>query len=208
MLIQAPQAKEKIERVKTALVDPHKTVVDRWFQMVEEVPQYTKAMKPSTRAGWIHDNLCPEVEAAIAEIPNVFAHEALGFFALSIDSEILMRLKYVGQGAPSNVSTDQQKLLARQEYDEEMMTALGTDPALNPPTFLTCGYTLGDGELGRLEIRCEYKRKTLWSFDLFGGEAMSAPLEFSGMAQEALPARVKSNRKTAAEKGQDLAAEA
>lgn len=208
MLIQAPQAKERIERVEAALIDPHKTVVDRWFGMVAEVPQYTKAMKSAARAMWIHDNLCPEVEAAVDDIPDVFAHEALGFFALSIDNEILMRLKYIGQGAPSNVSTEQQKLLARQEYDEEMMTALGTDPALNPPTFLTCGYTIGDGELGRLEIRCEYKRKTLWSFDLFGGEAMSAPLEFPGMAQEALPARVKSTRKTAAEKGQDLAKEA
>jgi len=208
MLIQAPAAKEKIKRLEAALVDPHKAVIKRWFEMVAEVPQYTKSMKPSTRAGWIHDHLCPEVEAALEGIPGVFAHEALGFFAVSIDNEILMRLKYIGQGTPSNVATEQQKLLARQEYDEEMLAALGTDPALNPPTFLTCGYTLGEGELGRLEIRCEYKGKTLWSFDLFGGEAMSAPLEFPGTAQEALPARVKSTRKTAAEKGQDLAAEA
>jgi hypothetical protein len=208
MLIEAPAAKEKIERVEAILIDRHKVVVDRWFEMVAAVPQYAKAMKPTTRAGWIHDHLCPEVEAGVDGIADVLAHEALGFFALSIDNEILMRLKYVGQGAPSNVATDQQKLLARQEYDEAMLDSLGTDPALGLPTFLTCGYTLGDGELGRLEIRCDYKRKTLWSFDLYGGEAVSAPLEFPGMPQEALPALVKSNRETAAEEGQDLAEEA
>ncbi len=208
MLIQAPTAKEKLDRVEAALIASHRTVVDRWFEMVSEVPQFAKAMKPTTRAGWIHDHLCPEVEAAVEDISKVSAHEALGFFALNIDDEILMRLKYVGQGAPSNVATDQQKLLARQEYDEVMLAALGSDPALGLPTFLTCGYTLGDGELGRLEIRCDYKRKTLWSFDLYGGEAVSAPLEFPGMPQEALPALVKSTRKTAAEKGQDLAEEA
>ncbi len=208
MLIQAPEAKETIERIEGVLIESHKTIIDRWFEMVAEVPQYTKGIGASTRAGWIHDHLCPEVEAGVEGIPDVFAHEALGFFALSIDSEILMRLKYVGQGAPSNVATEQQKLLARQQYDEEMVAALGTAPALNPPTLLTCGYTLGDGELGRLEIRCEYKKKTQWSFDLYGGEAMSAPIEFPGTTQEALPARVQSTRKTAAEKGQDLAEEA
>jgi len=208
MLIEASAAKEKIERIEGALIDAHKAKVDLWFEMIAEAPQYAKAMTPTTRAGWIHDHLCPEIEAAVVDIPGVFAHEALGFFALSIDSEILMRLKYVGQGAPSNVATDQQKLLARQEYDEAMLAALGTDPALGLPTFLTCGYTLGDGELGRLELRCDYKRKTLWSFDLYGGEAVSAPLEFPGMPQEALPALVKSNRTTEAEEGRDLAEEA
>jgi hypothetical protein len=208
VLIQAPAAKEKVDRIEPMLVGSHKSTIDLWFEMVAEAPQYAKAMSATTRAGWIHDHLRPEVEAQIAEVPGVVAHEALGFFALTIDDEILMRLKYIGQGAPSNVATDQQKLLALQQYDEEMLAALGSDPALTPPTFLTCGYTLGDGELGRLEIRCEFKRKALWSFDLYGGEAVSAPLEFPGMPQEALPALVKSNRQAAAEKGQDLAEEA
>jgi hypothetical protein len=208
MLIQAPEAREKVERVEDALINAHKEKVALWFEMVTKAPQYAKPVTPTTRAGWIHDHLCPEVEAAVADIPGVFAHEALGFFALSIDNEILMRLKYVGQGAPSNVATDQQKLLARQEYDEAMLAALGADPALGLPTFLTCGYTLGDGELGRLEIRCDYKSNTLWSFDFYGGEAVSAPLHFHGMPEEALPALVKSNRKTGAEKGRDLAEEA
>lgn len=208
MLIQAPAAKERINRIESILVDSHKTVVDRWFQMVTEAPQYAKALTPTTRAGWIHDHLCPEVEARIEDIDGVRPNDALGFFALTIGDEILMRLKYVGQGAPSNVATDQQKFLARQEYDEAMLAALGTGPGMTPPTFLTCGYTLGDGELGRLEIRCDYKRKTLWSFDLFGGEAVSAPIEFPSMPQEPLPARIKSNRTKAAEEGHDLAEEA
>jgi hypothetical protein len=208
VLIQPPAAKEKIDRIELILVDSHKKIIDLWFEMVRDVPQYVKGMKPATRAGWIHDHLCPEVEAHVSDIPGVYAHDALGFFALTIDDEILMRLKYIGQGAPSNVATDQQKLLAVQKYDEDMLAALGSDAALMPPTLLTCGYTLGDGELGRLEIRCEYNHKTIWSFDIYGGEAVSAPLEFPNMPQEALPAVVKSNRKTVAQEGQDLAEEA
>jgi hypothetical protein len=208
MIIGAQAAKGKIEPFESVLIDPLKSAVALWFDMVSNATKYAHPLKPTTRACFIHDHSCPEIDAGVADFSNVFPNQALGFFALRVDSDILMRLKYIGQGAPSNVATAQQKLLAQQQYDEAMLAALGADPALAPPTFLTCGYTLGDGKLGRVEIRCECKGKQMWSFDIYGGDAASIPLEFPGTADQALPAVVKSNRKTAAEKGQELAEEA
>jgi hypothetical protein len=204
MLASAETAKTKLERIEPVLISAGETATTNWFTLVTDHPEFARSLTTRTRANFIHDHMCPEIERGVEELPGVTPTEALGFFALNIDSEILLRPKYVGHGVPHNVATTQQKLLARQEYDESMLDALG----FGPMSFLTCGYTLGDGELGRMEIRCDCKGLQSWSYDIYGGTAMSAATAFPGMEDEARPAAVKSTRKVAAEKEQGLVKEA
>lgn len=208
MLIDLGAARTELEPIEGILIASYETAAMRWRELVTEQPHLALPLGATARAMFIHDHVCPEIERGVEEVPHVQATDALGFFALSIGEGILLRPKYVGQGAPSNVGTTQQRLLAKQEYDEEMIQALGRDPAFAPPTLLTCGYTLDEGELGRIEIRCDFMGKQIWKFDIFGGEAESETLAFPGMEDEARPAVVKSTRKTAAEKGQGLVEEA
>ena len=71
-----------------------------------------------------------------------------GFFVLVIDDGLLVRPKFCGRGAPSNVQTDTQKLLSYQQYSPELMEALSFDGVLEPPTLVTLGYTLDGQESG------------------------------------------------------------
>jgi hypothetical protein len=208
MLIDAGAAREKIKAIEPVLINAHEVGAERWFELVTEQPHLARSLSTTTRAGFLHDHICPEVETGVADFDGIYPTEALGFFGVRIDSEILLRLKYVGQGMPSNVATTQQKLLARQKYDDGMREALGLDPAMAPPTLLTCGYTLGDGEISHIEIRCDCKGKQPWSFEIYGGEAAAEPLQFTGTQDMSLPAAVTSSRDKAAEKGPGLAEEA
>src|SRR5205085_1133431 len=97
---------------------------------------------------------------------------------------------------PHNVGTFQQKLLSRQQYDEDMVLALTGDIDLSPPTLLTCGYTLTDeSKIDRIEIRRDCKGHLPWSYDIHGGTTLIEPVFLDGMADEAKPAKVSSSRK-------------
>lgn len=124
--------------------------------------------------------------------------DRLGFFAVRIGSYILLRFKYVGNdGGPHNVATRQQRLLARQTYDEEMALALNGDVSLAPPTLLTCGYTLTDrAEVDRIEIRRDCDGHLPWMYDIYGGGVVNEPIFIDGMADEAKPATVTSSGET------------
>lgn len=200
MLIELDAASAQIEPLKGILIEAHEAAAAKWEELVTEQAHLAYALDATTRANFIHNHLCAEAEGRVGGIPGVVATDALGFFALWINGEILMRHKFVGQGAPSNVSTTQQKLLASQQFDEEMMFTLTGDRAFQPPTFLTCGYTLDGVKVSRIEIRMDCKAQLPWSFDIYGGDEMAEPLVLPGMKDESKPAIVKSTRKKATEK--------
>jgi hypothetical protein len=206
MLITLDEARERIDPLRGILVEGHEATAKKWETLVTEQPDLARVLDATTRANFLHDHLCAEISRRVGGIPNVEATDALDFFALRIGTEILLRHKFVGQGAPSNVKTKQQKRLARQEFDEATMYALTGDKAFKPPTLLTCGYTLDGVEIDRIEIRMDCVGKLPWSFDIYGGEAVAEPLILQGMADESKPAAVKSARKKATEKGDERAA--
>lgn len=205
MLIELQAAKAQIDPIEPILIAGGKTATARWFELVSDRPDLARSLTPRTRANFIHDHYCTEIDAGVADLSNVRATDAGGFFTLLVGSEILLRPKYLGQGVPSNVATGVQKELARQEFNEDLLEALGLS---GPPTLLTSGYTLGDGELGHIEIRRECKGTQPWKYEIYGGEATAEPLTFTGLGDETKPARIKSTRKETAEKGQELAGEA
>lgn len=208
MLIDLDAARAEIDPIQGILVEAHEAAAKKWKELVMDQPHLGKPLGATSRANVYHDYLCPEIERRVGGIPNVVADDSLGFFALKIGTSILLRHKFVGQGAPSNVRTKQQKRLARQHFDENTMIALSGDPAFQPPTLLTCGYVLDGVSVSRIEIRMDCHGAKPWSYDIYGGEAVAEPLVLKGMVDDTKPALVKSSRKKATEKGDERAAEA
>jgi hypothetical protein len=172
-LIDIDDAQELLSPVADALlVSPRRAAVQIWNQFEAANPDTAAAITSTTRAGMIHDFTVREVRRALLVdgISNVAPEiEALDFFAVAVGSEVLVRYKHVGGGLPQNVATDVRRRLALQRYDDETMQALAFDGIPDPPTLLTCGYTLDvDGGLGTVTVQCDYAKTTLWRYILWG----------------------------------------
>jgi hypothetical protein len=202
-MIDLAEAKDLLEHLEPHLTAAHHDTMETWVGLVQDKPAFTLPLDPTTRATILHNHICADIEQRIASIAGVEATDALGFFALKVGSKILLRFKYVGTGAPVNVATEQQKLLARQTYDDQMMIALTGDTSLAPPTLVTVGYTIDGDQIGRIEVRCDCKGHVSWSYDIYGGEAVIAPQMLPGQEDTTKPARI--TRKIAAQ-GEDAAA--
>lgn len=196
MLITADQARKRIQPIESVLVDAYKSAVEVWRDLVNKHPAFALPLDATARANFLHCHFRDQVDRRIADRAHATVNDRLGFYALLLHPDVLLRIKYVGNGdgAPHNYPTYQQRLLARQNYDVEMLELLGLDPSLAPPTFLTCGYTLDGLEPERLEIRRDCRGRQSWSFDIYGGETLIEPLVFDGMGDDTKPARVASSR--------------
>ncbi len=151
---------------------PPVTAVATWHRFVEQQPKMAMAVDETTRANMIHCWWRDEVRRVLASTSGMREIGALGFFAVAVAANPLVRFKCVSGGAPSNVETEQQRLLAKQQYDEDAMAALALDGVPSPPTLLTCGYSLDAAALLRsVEIRCDYGRKLFWRWPIWGDEA-------------------------------------
>lgn len=202
-LIDLPEAKGRLDFLVPHLNDSHKAAWSSWLTLVKESPAFALPLNHRTRANIFHNHVCTEVEQRVGDLAGVEITDALGFFAIKVGGDILLRFKYVGHGAPANVRTDQQKRLARQTWNEQMMLALTGDDSLTPPTLLTCGYVIDGDEIGRVEIRCDCKGKVSWSYDIYGGETVIAPQALPGQEDTAKPAKI--TRKVGAAEGKDAA---
>jgi hypothetical protein len=201
-MIDLPAAKAQIEPFAPRLIDAHEKAVAAWSGCLKLNPEFALPLDATTRANAVHNHLRHQIERSFDTDPLARPNEAMRTFGLLIGSEIFLRFKYVGHGEPHNVATTRQKLLARQEYDDDMALALTGDPALAFPTFLTCGYTLDGEQVGRIEIRRDCEGHQPWSFDIYGGKAVVMPQSLPGQEDTARPARV--TKKIAAQ-GEDAA---
>lgn len=199
LVIDLTAAREQIEPYEQLLIDGANAGVKKWEEMLMERPDFARPLGTTARANYIHPHVCNEITQRITGVEGIEATDALDFFAVKIGPEILMRVKYLRQGRPNNIKTKQQKLLAKQQYTPEMVMALTGDPALTPPTLLTLGYTLDGAQIGRIEVRCDCRRKLPWNYDIYGGTAVVEPIILDGMADETRPAIVISARKKEAE---------
>lgn len=197
LVIELHRARERIKPLEALLSASHEAAAKIWRETLTERPKFALPLDKTTRANILHNHLEAEVARRVEPLTNVAVADGLGFFALRIDEYILIRLKYVGcDGAPHNVATTQQRLLARQTYDEDMVMALNGDLTMAPPTLLTCGYTLTDEhELGRIEIRRDCKGHLPWRYEIYGGSAIVEPIFIDGMADDTKPAVITSERK-------------
>jgi hypothetical protein len=209
-VVELDYAQDRIEPLKPRLVEGHQAAAEVWAKLVKEQPEVVLPLDDTARANLIHPHIRYEVERRVEGLPAVMINDKLDFFALMIGDDILLRFKYVGHGMPRNYGTTRQKELASQRFTPTMIGDLLGDASLQPPTMLTCGHTLDGEKLGRLEIRRDCKGHLPWSFDIFGGNAVNAPLVIPTLEDEIRPARVKSAQEDeqTAEKGQRLVEEA
>lgn len=190
-MVELEDAQDRLADIKQELIDAHIAATQAWKTLVEKHPALALPCDSTTRANFVHDHICSQIARRLGNRTDVEIADCLGFFALRIGHDILLRFKFVGGGHPQNVATEQQKHLARQQYTEEMTIALNGDSALTPPTLLTCGYTLDDGEIGRIEIRRDCKGQLPWMYDIYGGDRVVRPVEFDGMADTTKPATIR-----------------
>jgi hypothetical protein len=195
MMITLPDAKALIAPAERDLVGCHQTAVKRWTDFLTQMPDLSGPLTSTTRANFISNHVCSEILRCFDASDDIQVVDGLGFLMLLFPGAVLLRFKFVGQGAPSNVATRQQKNLARQSFTAEMLQAVGCSDELTPPTTLTCGYTLADDQLGRVEIRRDCKGHKPWFYDIYGGETVAEPLPLDGLADDTKPARVASTSK-------------
>ncbi|MCU1678222.1 MAG: hypothetical protein JWM93_2980 [Frankiales bacterium] len=179
---------------------PLVAAVASWHRFVKEQPEMALPIDSSTRANMIHAWWREAVRRALGA-DGIREIKALEFFAVAVGTSPLVRFKLVNGGAPSNVMTDRQKLLARHIYDEDDMAALSAEGIPAPPTTLTCGYTLDDASLLRsIEIRCDHNRELMWRWLIWGDSAEGGgtiePLPIPTLPTPQ-PARITSTRKRA-----------
>jgi hypothetical protein len=192
-MIELTEAQEAIKPIEPALVNGLTKAAENWEKLLQEQPELALPLDATTRANFIHDHACAEVTHLTADADGVKLADGLGFFAILVGEDIMLRMKFVGDGAPRNVATGQQKLLARQAFTPEMILAL--DGIQAPPTLLTCGYTLEGVAIGRIEIRRDCTGHPTWNYDIYGGEAIVEPLVIPGLTDTTKPAIVTSTRK-------------
>jgi hypothetical protein len=203
-MVELEDAQRRLADIKQDLIDAHTAAAEAWETFVKEHPSLALPCDSTTRANFLHNHISSQVARRVGDRAQVEIADCLGFFALRVGHDILLRFKFVGQGQPSNVATDQQKYLARQHYTEDMTLALNGDSALTPPTLLTCGYTLDGEQIGRIEIRRDCKGHLPWMYDIYGGDRVVRPTQFDGMQDDTRPATI---RKTTEPKEGDTGAD-
>jgi hypothetical protein len=199
-VVELPAAQDAIKPIESALTAGLRKAAENWETLLTEHAALAVPLDTTTRANFIHNHACAEIAQLVADHNNVKLAEGLGFFALLIGDDIMLRLKFVGYGTPQNVATKQQKLLAKQSFTPEMVLAL--DGISKPPTLLTCGYTLEGVAIGRIEIRRDCTGQQTWSYDIYGGEAIIEPLVIPGLIDTTKPAIVTSTRKAMEDESQ------
>jgi hypothetical protein len=190
-VIEYDAAREALDSIESELIAAHHSAMGKWEELLTETPHLALPLDATARANFIHPHLCREVEQRLPNMPGARSTDALGFYALIVRDEVLLRFKYLRQGHPSNYKTFQQKLLSRQTYTTDMVDVL---ELFRAPTLLTCGYTLEGAKVGRIEIRRDCKNHLTWSYDIYGGTDVAVPIVMDGLADDAKPATISSKR--------------
>lgn len=190
MLITPEQAAARIEGAGLDLVGAWETVVKRHRQVAAEFPDFVEALTadPSARASSYHAQVKAVVQDQAEALEGVTPSTKLQMFTLSLPPDLLMRFKFVGSGGPSNHSSRQQDLLARQKYTQPMLDDL--EVFSRPPTLVTCGYDIDGDQLAAVTIQCDCVGRESWKLSLYPNyEVLEEPIIMGGFA-DPLPAKV------------------
>jgi hypothetical protein len=188
------EVSDLLEPLQATLTEAHLEAAKRFREMA---PATVAALNARERANFLHAQIRALVSADVEDIEGAEV-TAWDVDTVAVGSNLLVRFKFLGNGDPANVSTKQQELLARQQYKQETMELLALSGITEPPTIVTCGYTLNGMEIGRILIQRDCKGHDRWFYDIYGGSTVHEPLHLPGI-EEAKPAVVRSRKK-----GQDL----
>jgi hypothetical protein len=122
-------------------VEAHDYAMESIRDGLTRSPRMFKDFKDGTLKGMVHDLITAEINRTVGGFdwstggPWIFVHP--------IQGRALIRFKWLSPDdlSPRSYPTEQQELLARQEYTEPLWTQLQFHGFPAPPTLLTCGYT-------------------------------------------------------------------
>jgi hypothetical protein len=197
-----PTAKSRLESLHPLLAQAHVNAAAKWRKLNEEFPEWTLPFDAGERAQQLHPHVALEVATMVEPREDANVNRGLDFFGLMVGEDVLLRFKQSGLLGPRNYQTDQQKSLAEQSYDVDMLAALGLE---EPPTLLTCGYRMGSDGLALAEvvIRWDKKYHPSWEYPIYGEDASSVePLRLGDMPP-AQPARLRSKKSASDEEAKE-----
>jgi hypothetical protein len=172
-LLTTDEAQELTADCHAVWVDAHHHAFDLWKRRLAEDPEFFKPLIAGDRASILHRHIFDY--AARHLDGRVISTDALGFNAQIIDGRAMVRFKYLHRDLkPRAYRTGQQEHLEDQEFTEEMLLPLTFEGVSDPPTVLTCGYTLALGEdaVSRVAVVCWYRGELRYWYDIFGETAM------------------------------------
>lgn len=170
----------------------HVGAATRLKKLAAADPPAIAALNATERANFLHGQIRSLVSSGVETIDGASV-TAWEIFTVAVGHNLLVRFKFLGNGEPTNIQTEQQFLLARQKYKEDALDLLGLSGITEPPTTVTCGYTLDGMDIGRVSIRRDCKGHDRWLYDIYGGTAVNEPLLLPG-TEEAKPAVVRSSK--------------
>lgn len=189
--------------LESALVACHLGAATRLKEIATEYPAAIAALNATERANFLHGQIRDLVAVAVEPMEGVRV-TPWNVDTIAVGVNLLVRFKYLGNGAPANnKSTEQQQLLDSQQYTEETMELLAAIGVTEPPTLVTCGYTLDGLDMSSVRIQRDCKGHDTWHYPIHGELAPAVQLRFPG-TEEARPAVVTSKKK---KKAQDEAGE-
>jgi hypothetical protein len=170
---------------------------DTWLKMVNDHPEFTRPFGPTVRANIVHAHACQEINERVSARGYGF-NTALGFKALAVGNDLLLRFKYQRDGGPpSNVRTFQQRELARQRYTDKGMATLALEGFSDPPEFVTVGYILNVNgtKISRIVVRRDCRGYLPLQFDIYPAAIATfvEPLLLPNI-EEPTPAKIRSPR--------------
>ncbi len=192
-----PEVQERLDPLHDALVEAHLGAAKRYREVAGSHPEVIAALNSTERANFLHGQVRSLVGAGVEPISGVNVTN-WDVFTIAVGVNLLVRFKFLGNGNPANVKTEQQRLLERQQYKEEAMDVLALAGITQPPTIVTCGYTFDGFDIGRVLIQRDCRGHDRWTYDIYGGLSFTEPLTLPGTV-EAVPAVIRSTKKPASE---------
>lgn len=201
MLSMAQVQKRLGDDLHTIFVAAHVGAFKRLADIANDHAAAVAALNARERANFLHGQVRQLVGVGVETHDNAHVTD-WDIDTVAVGNDLLVRFKYLGNGAPANnKSTEQQKLLDQQRYTEKAMNALTLAGIEVPPTTVTCGYT-HDGlgiELGRVLIQRDCVGHDRWNYDIYGGTSVVEPLTIPGIAETTPSVVVRSAQEVADE---------
>lgn len=208
-LLTEAGAKTLLTPLTSAFVDGHLRAWGQWQRLgkiceTAGARELIDALTQTTRANIVNNHCVLEVVEALGpylDAEQVRTYSGFGFTTVIVvgdEGSALVRFKLLdGDLRTRNVTTEQQRALDRQVWDEGLLAELGFDT--RPPTVVTCGYQLNStqDEIKAVSVVCWQKKALVWSYTIHGeGGSIVADFPFPGMPPRV--ARVVSKRAVAA----------
>ncbi len=180
VLLSEEGARSLLRPFEDAFVRAHLHAWEQWMELDKLCQTHAPALlipvTDTTRANFVNNHAAMRIDVELSDVVTesmLKVSEALGFTTVLVmagQQAALLRLKLLdGDLRWSNVSTERQKMLARQEMYEDLLTELGCEGTVSP-TIVTCGYEINDENtaIKSISMVCRHHGHLEWHYEIFG----------------------------------------